>query len=48
MSRNTLYLLLGALIVGAAVLGYALYNERQRSGVTISVGGKEGLKIEGK
>lgn len=48
MTRNVLYLLVGALIVGSAVLGYALYNERQKSGVTISVGGKEGLKIEGK
>ena len=48
MNRNVLYLLLGALIVGSAVLGYALYNERQKAGVSISIGGKEGLKIEGK
>jgi hypothetical protein len=48
MSRNAMYLLLGALIVGVGVLGFALYNERQKSGVNISIGGKEGLKIEGK
>jgi hypothetical protein len=48
MNRNFLYVLLGALLVGSAVLGYSLYQERQKSGVNISIGGKDGLKIEGK
>ena len=48
MNRNILYLALGALIVGAGVLGYQLYQERQKPGISISIGGKEGLKIEGK
>ena len=47
MNRNTLYLIIGGLIVGAGVLGYQLYQERQKPGFSISVGGKEGLKIEG-
>ncbi len=49
MSRNNIiYLVLGALIVGVGVLGYQLYQERQKPGLSISIGGKEGLKIEGK
>lgn len=48
MNRNLLYLVLGALIVGVGVLGYSLYQERQKSGVNISIGGKDGVKIEGK
>ena len=47
MNRNTLYLIIGGLIVGAGVLGYQLYQERQKPGFSISVGGKEGLKIGG-
>jgi hypothetical protein len=48
MNRNFIYLLLGAAIVAVGVLGYSLYQERQKSGLNISVGGKDGLKIEGK
>lgn len=48
MNRNFLYLLIGALVVGVGVLGYSLYQERQKPGLSISIGGKEGLKIEGK
>lgn len=48
MSRNLLYLLIGALIVGVGVLGYSLYREQQKPGLSISIGGKEGLRIEGK
>jgi predicted negative regulator of RcsB-dependent stress response len=48
MNRNLLYLLIGALIVGAGVLGWQLYQEHQKPGLSISIGGKEGLKIEGK
>ncbi len=45
---NLLYLVVGALAVGVAVLGYQVYQERQKPGLSISIGGKEGLKIEGK
>jgi hypothetical protein len=48
MNRNLLYLLLGALAVGCVVLGVMFYQERQKSGVNIEIGGKDGLKIEGK
>jgi len=49
MTRNNLiYLVVGALAVGVTVLGYQLYQERQKPGLSISIGGKEGLKIEGK
>ncbi len=45
MSRNILYLVIGALAVAAAVFGYQLYQERQKTGVEISVG-KSGVSIE--
>jgi hypothetical protein len=48
MSRNLVYVLIGALAVGCVVLGVLLYQEHQKSGLNISVGGKDGLKIEGK
>jgi hypothetical protein len=50
MNRNLLYLLVAALIVGVGVgvLGYSLYQEHQKPGLSISIGGKEGLHIEGK
>ena len=48
MNRNLLYLLVGALIVGVGVLGYSLYQKHQKPGLSISIGGKEGLRIEGK
>jgi len=48
MNRNTLYAVIAVLAVGAAVLGYQLYQERQKTaGVEISVG-KSGLTIEKK
>ena len=48
MTRNALYAVIAVLAVGAAVLGYQLYHERQKtSGVEISVG-NSGLKIEKK
>jgi hypothetical protein len=46
--NNVLYLVVGVLAVGVAVLGYQVYQERQKPGLSISIGGKEGLKIEGK
>jgi predicted negative regulator of RcsB-dependent stress response len=45
---NLLYLAVGALVVVVAVLGYQVYQDRQKPGLSISIGGKEGLKIEGK
>jgi antitoxin component HigA of HigAB toxin-antitoxin module len=47
MGRNVLYLLLGALIVGTAVLGYLLYQERQKPGLSISVAARKGLGSRG-
>ena len=48
MNRNTLYLIIGALAVVAAVVGYQLYQERQKAtGIEINVG-KGGISIEKK
>jgi predicted negative regulator of RcsB-dependent stress response len=39
MSRNGLYLVLGALVIATVVIGYLLYQERQKtSGIDINVG----------
>jgi predicted negative regulator of RcsB-dependent stress response len=48
MNRNTLYLVIGALAVVIAVVGYQLYQERQKTtGIEINVG-KSGISIEKK
>ena len=47
MNRNTLYLMFGALGVVAVILGYLLYEERQKSGIEINIG-KSGVSIEEK
>lgn len=48
MSRNILYVAVGALVVIVAVVGYQLYKERQKpSGIEISIG-KGGVSIEEK
>lgn len=48
MPRNVLYALIGALIVGSAILGYALYEERQKKdGIEISIG-ERGISVEKK
>ena len=48
MNRNTLYLVIGALVVVAAVVGYLLYQERQKTtGIDINVG-ESGISIETK
>jgi predicted negative regulator of RcsB-dependent stress response len=48
MNRNILYLIIGALVVVAAVLGYQLYQDRQETaGIQINVG-KSGISIEKK
>jgi predicted negative regulator of RcsB-dependent stress response len=48
ISRNLLFLIIGALVVTAAVLGYNLYQtKKQPDGLQINVG-PSGLKIQGK
>lgn len=48
MTRNGLYLIIGALVIATGVIGYLLYQERQQSsGIDISVG-KSGISIETK
>ena len=48
MNRSILYVVIGALAVVAGVVGYQLYQERQKSsGVEINVG-KGGISIEKK
>jgi hypothetical protein len=48
MNRNILYLIIGALVVVVAVVGYQLYQDRQKTtGIQINVG-KSGISIEKK
>ncbi|MGO8909298.1 MAG: hypothetical protein ACLQDM_08245 [Bradyrhizobium sp.] len=48
MSRNVLYLIIGALIIAVAVFGYQLYQEREKTtGIDINIG-KSGISIEKK
>ena len=48
LNRNALYLVIGVLAVAAAVFGYQLYQERQKTtGIEINVG-KSGISIEKK
>jgi len=48
MNRNILYLVIGALAVVAVVLGYQIYQERQKTtGVEINIG-ERGISIEKK
>jgi hypothetical protein len=48
ISRNVLYLIVGVLAVVTVVLGYQLYQERQKkSGIDISIG-ERGVSIEKK
>jgi RsiW-degrading membrane proteinase PrsW (M82 family) len=48
MNRNILYLVIGALAVATAVLGYQFYQERQKTtGIEINVG-RSGVSIEKK
>ncbi|WP_444666191.1 hypothetical protein [Cereibacter changlensis] len=44
MTRNTLYLLIGLLLVGLAVVGCLYYQESQ-SGVEIRIG-EQGISID--
>jgi predicted negative regulator of RcsB-dependent stress response len=48
MNRNVLYLVIGALAIVTVVIGYQLYQERQKTtGIEINVG-KTGISIEKK
>ena len=48
MNRNIIYLVIGVLAVGAVVMGYQFYQERQKAtGIQIDVG-KGGISIETK
>lgn len=48
MSRNILYLVIGGLAVVAVILGYQVYQERQKTtGVEINIG-ERGISIEKK
>ena len=48
LSRNLLYMLVGALVVVVAVLGYQLYQDRKKpKGMQINVG-PSGIAIEKK
>lgn len=48
IGRNTLYLIIGALVIAGAVLGYQLYQEKQKkTGIDISIG-ERGISIEKK
>ncbi len=48
LNRNMLYLIIGALIVATAVLGYQLYQDRKKpEGVQINLG-PSGITIDKK
>lgn len=47
MNRDTMVLVIGVLVIAVAVLGYQVYQERQKTGVEISIGNK-GISIEKK
>lgn len=48
INRNTLYLIIGALVIVGAVLGYQLYQEKQKkTGIDINIG-ERGISIEKK
>ncbi len=48
MNRNVLYLVIAALIVATAVVGYLFYQERQKTtGIDINVG-NGGVSIQTK
>jgi predicted negative regulator of RcsB-dependent stress response len=48
MNRNVLYIVIGALVIAAAVFGYQNYQERQKTThIDISIGDR-GISIEKK
>ena len=42
---NTLYLVIGLLVVGLAVVGFYLYQEQHKSGIEVEIN-DEGLSVE--
>ena len=48
VSRNVLYLVIGALVVATAIIGYFLYQERQQTAVIDISVGEGGVSIEAK
>jgi hypothetical protein len=47
MNRNVMMLVIGGLAVAVAVLGYQVYQNREKKGVEISIGNR-GISIEKK
>ena len=48
MNRNTLYIVIAVLVVGVAIVGFQLYQERQKTtGVEINLG-ENGISIQKK
>ena len=47
MSRQTLTIVIAILAVGAAILGYMVYQDQQTTGVEIKIG-EGGISIEEK
>ena len=47
MNRQTVTIVIAVLVVAAAVLGYLYYQEQQKPGIEIDVGGN-GVSIETK
>lgn len=45
MTNNTLYFVGGILVMGIMALGYWVYQDRQRSGIDISIGGR-GITVQ--
>jgi len=45
MNRNGIYLVVGLLVIAAVAVGYLLYKEEQKSGVSIEIG-DGGITIE--
>ncbi|MBP0466539.1 hypothetical protein J5Y09_21600 [Roseomonas sp. PWR1] len=45
MNRNLIIIVVGVLGIGAGALGYWFYQERHRSGVDITIGGR-GVSIQ--
>ena len=45
MSRQTLYIVIAIVAVGAAIIGYLVYQDQQSSGVEIKIG-EGGISIQ--
>ena len=47
MKRNVLYIVIGVLVIAAGVVAYLLYQDQQKTGVSIDIG-EGGVSIEEK